>query len=87
MFILRSQEQITKAIESARTLHPKVSVVRFGEYRVTGSKGKGYTVRCWRDSQNRKVVDCSCPTRDGVACKHAAAAIAQHIYIASQQSH
>ncbi len=87
MFILRSQEQMKTAIENARTLHPKVSVVRFGEYRVTGSCGNGYTVRCWRDSQNRKVVDCSCPTRDGVACKHAAAAIAQHSYLASAQIH
>jgi len=32
-----------------------------------------------------KTVDCSCQTRDGVACKHGMAAVAMHIYLATVQ--
>ena len=30
MFILKSKQQLTKAIENARILHPKVKMVEFG---------------------------------------------------------
>ncbi len=48
MFILKSKEQLTKAIENAKALHPKVKMVEFGEYEVSGSKGNTYTVLCYR---------------------------------------
>ncbi len=35
MFILKSKEQLTKAIENAKALHPKVKMIEFGEYEVS----------------------------------------------------
>jgi hypothetical protein len=84
MFILRNREQITKAIENAKALHPKVRMVEFGEYAVTGSKGTTYTVLCYR-AGGEKIVDCTCPAR--VPCKHAAAALTLHIYMAARRGH
>ncbi len=81
MFIIEKTE-IAKAIENARLLHPVVLMVRFGLYTVTGSKGNTYTVRCWRDAQGKNV-DCSCATRDDVACKHGMAAVPLHSYAAT----
>jgi uncharacterized Zn finger protein len=84
MFILRNKEQITKAIENARALHPKVRMIEFGEYAVTGSKGQTYTVLCYRVG-DEKLVDCNCPAR--VPCKHSAAALSLHIAVARQRGH
>jgi hypothetical protein len=84
MFALEETE-ISKAIDRARELHPVVRVVRFGEYTVTGSKGNVYTVRCYRGQDGLKYCDCTCQTRDGVACKHAMAAVALHLYMAAVQ--
>jgi hypothetical protein len=84
MFILRNKEQITKAIENAKALHPKVKMVEFGEYAVTGSKGNTYRVLCYR-AAGEKIVDCNCPSR--VPCKHAAAALTLHIYMAARRGH
>lgn len=81
MFIIEKTE-IAKAIENARKLHPVVRMVRFGLYTVTGSKGNEYIVRCWRE-KGMKHVDCTCPTRDGVACKHGMAAVPLHSYAAT----
>ncbi len=83
MFILRNKEQLSRAIENARTLHPKVRMIEFGEYEVTGSTGNTYTVLCYR-AAGEKIVDCNCPAR--VPCKHAAAAIALHV-VARQRGH
>jgi hypothetical protein len=83
MFTLE-KTQISKAIERCRELHPTVRVIAVGEYTVTGSeKGSVYIVKCCRDEQGFKTVDCSCKTRDGVACKHGVAALALHIYMAT----
>ena len=84
MFALETT-QTSRAIANAKRLHPKVKMVSFGEYQVTGSRGNAYTVRCFRD-RGHKVVDCSCPTRDGVACKHGMAAVSLHIAVAAQRS-
>ncbi len=84
MFILKSIQQLTKAIENARALHPKVRMVEFGEYEVSGSKGSTYTVLCYR-SGGEKIVDCNCPSR--VPCKHSAAALQVHIYMAATRGH
>lgn len=79
--------EISRAIENAKALHPKVKMIRFGEYAVTGSTGNTYTVRCYRE-RGQKVVDCGCPTRNGVACKHGMAAVSLHIALAARaQSH
>ncbi len=85
MFIVTTKEQLRKAIERAKALHPKVRVRSFGEYEVTGSKGNTYTVKCYRDGRNQKVVDCGCPTKDGIACKHGVAALPVHIHLAVQR--
>lgn len=85
MFILEETE-ISKAVDRCRELHPTVRVITFGEYTVTGSgQGSLYTVKCYRDEEGMKTVDCSCQTKDGVACKHGMAAVAMHIYLATVQ--
>jgi hypothetical protein len=76
MFILKSKQQLTRAIGNAKALHPKVRMVEFGEYEVTGSKGNSYTVLCYR-ADGEKIVDCNCPTR--VLCKHSVAALQVHV--------
>lgn len=84
MFTIETTE-LKGAIERAKALHPKVSMVRFGEYLVSGSAGGYYTVRCFRDNRH-KVVTCTCRTRDGIACKHGMAAVSLHIAMAARQS-
>ena len=83
MFTLETTE-ISRAIDNAKALHPKVKMLRFGEYEVSGSKGNSYTVKCYRD-KGQKVVDCACKTRDGIACKHGLAAVSLHIGLAAQR--
>ncbi len=85
MFIVTKKEALTKAINRAKALHPRVRVVAFGEYQVSGSRGNEYIVRCYRDEQNQKVVDCECPTKNGIACKHGVAALPLHIHLAAQR--
>ena len=83
MFILKGKETIRKAIERAKAVHPKVHVKAFGEHEVTGSAGNLYTVRCERRN-GLKIVDCNCVAGTfGTPCFHAAAAIAQHTYMAA----
>ncbi len=83
MFRLEDTD-IAKAVERAKELHPTVRVIAYGEYTVTGSQpGTLYTVKCYRDEQGFKTVDCTCQTRDGVACKHSMAAVALHLYMAT----
>ena len=84
MFILRNKEQITKAIENAKALHPKVKMVEFGEYEVSGAKGNTYTVLCYR-ANGERIVDCNCPSR--VPCKHSAAALQVHVFMAARRGH
>ena len=84
MFILRNREQITKAIENAKALHPKVRMIEFGEYQVSGSTGNTYTVLCYC-AGGEKIVDCNCPSR--VPCKHSAAALALHVHVAARRGH
>lgn len=76
---------IEKAIERAKALRPKVRMIQFGMYEVLGSQGNAYTVRCHRDAHGAKIVECSCPTRDGVACRHSMAAVSLHIAMAAQR--
>lgn len=84
MFIIEDT-QLEKAIERAKNLHPTVKVISFGEYLVSGSKaGVEYVVKCFR-AANQKVVSCSCPTRNGIACKHGVAAASLHVGLARQR--
>ena len=86
MFILKSQEQLTKAIERAKAYKPRVKVVEFGLYNVTGETGQNYLVDCHKDAQGRRVVDCNCKgAQRGYICKHAPAALQVHIYRAAQR--
>jgi hypothetical protein len=85
MFIIE-ETPITRAIQNAKALHPKVKMIEFGRYEVTGSQGNTYTVRC--SCQNGlKVVDCTCQTKDFTACKHGMAAVSLHIAVARQKGH
>ena len=74
--------QLDRAIQNAKALHPKVKMIRFGEYQVSGSKGNNYTVKCYRFF-GEKVVECNCRTKDGVACKHAVSALPLHLHVAA----
>jgi hypothetical protein len=84
MFNLETTE-LSKAIQNAKDLHPRVVMTAFGEYRVSGSKGNEYTVKCYRFF-GEKVIDCNCKTRDGVACKHGVAALPLHLHVAAQRA-
>lgn len=83
MFTIEETE-IAKAIERAKKFHPKVRMITFGQYAVTGSQGE-HVVRCFRDERGYKVVDCDCKTRDGLACRCGMAAVSLHIGLASQR--
>jgi hypothetical protein len=85
MFSLETAN-IEKAITNAKALHPKVKMLEFGTYEVTGSRENTYTVRCYRKA-GEKIVECSCATRPGVACKHGMAACSLHIAMAAQRGH
>ncbi len=77
---------IEKAITNAKALHPKVKMIEFGTYEVTGSTGSTYTVKCYR-ANGEKIVECNCATRPGVACKHGMAACSLHIALAARRGH
>ena len=81
MFALETTD-LSRAIQNAKALRPTVRMVCFGEYKVTGSKGNNYTVKCYR-LFGEKIVDCNCRTRDGVACKHGIAAVTLHLHVAA----
>jgi hypothetical protein len=81
MFALETTD-LSRAIQNAKALRPKVRMIRFGEYKVTGSKGNEYTVKCYRFF-GEKVVECSCKTKDGVACKHGVSALPLHLHVAA----
>lgn len=82
MFILKSQKQLTKAIERAKAVRPKVRVHQLGRYAVQGHAGNFYTVTCERKN-GVKTVDCSCPAgQHGTPCYHSAVAVGLHICLA-----
>jgi uncharacterized Zn finger protein len=86
MFILKSKEQISKAIETARRRHTSVKFVAFGVYKVRGT-ARDYMVRCER-RDGQKVVACECPAGQfSTPCFHAAAALSLHVGLAAQRAH
>ena len=85
MFILKSKEQISKAVERAKARHTRVSFSRFGEYIVRGAS-RDYMVRCER-RDGQKVVDCDCVAGQfGTPCYHAVSALSLHIGLAMQRA-
>jgi hypothetical protein len=86
MFILRDKTQLEKAIEKAKKIRPKVKFDHFGRYRVSGSKGRFYTVICKKSDNGCKTVECTCKGAEkGLVCYHAASALSLHIGLARQQ--
>ena len=86
MFILKGIDQLTKAINKAKKIRPRVEFDRFGRYRVSGSKGGFYTVVCKRSDNNYKTVECTCKgVERGLVCYHAAAALSLHVGLARQR--
>jgi hypothetical protein len=86
MFILKSKQQLQRAIERAKAHHPFVKFSKFGEYLVKGSTGNFYTVRCERRN-GLKVVDCNCVAGTfGSECFHSAAALSLHVGLAGRRA-
>ncbi len=86
MFILKEINQLTRAIEKARKIHPRVEFNRFGRYRVSGSRGGFYTVICRKDERGYKTVACTCKGAEkGLVCYHAVSALSLHIGLARRQ--
>lgn len=76
--------KMTKAIERAKTLRPRVRVINADErtYAVTGSKGNVYTVR-FAVTNGHKLASCDCPAK-GI-CYHIAATASVNIAVQSMR--
>ena len=86
MFILKTKEQLEKAIAKAKKVRCSVKFRSFGNYSVKGSTGF-YTVLCMKDSQGNKVVKCECKGAErGLVCYHAVSALSLHIGLAKQRA-
>ncbi len=86
MFILKEVDQLIRAIERAKRIHPRVEFDGFGRYRVSGSKGKYYTVICRKSDNGYKTVECNCKGgKQGLVCYHAVSALSLHIGLARQR--
>jgi hypothetical protein len=85
MFILKSKDQLEKAITKAMNTRAKVKFISFGVYAVSGSKGNFYTVEC-RKVGNEKQVSCECKAGEkNLPCYHAASALSLHVGLAKQR--
>ncbi len=86
MFILKSKEQLEKAITKAKKIRTKVRFLSFGNYAVKGTSGNFYTVRCERTATGERKVECECRGAEkGLVCYHAAAALSLHVGLAKQR--
>lgn len=87
MFILKSKTQLEKAIAKAKKVRCAVKFQSFGTYRVSGSNGAVYTVKCERNANGEKSVSCECKGAEkGLVCYHSAAALSLHVGLARQQA-
>ena len=85
MFILKSIEQLEKAIKKAKAVRTQVKYIKFGEYQVKGSKGNFYTVKCQKIG-NEKQVSCECfGGQKGLVCFHSASVLGLHTFLARQR--
>ncbi len=86
MFILKTKTQLEKAIAKARKVRCAVKFQSFGNYKVSGSNGAVYEVKCERTAAGEKAVICGCKGAEkGLVCYHAAAALSLHVGLARQQ--
>jgi hypothetical protein len=87
MILLENLSQLNEARKRADKLKPRIFILEYGQYEVTGSKGDVYTVGCRVNDSGQKIVYCSCeeryPRRPNSACYHIAAALSLHIYLAN----
>lgn len=87
MIILKNLTQLEAPIARAKKLHPRIFLLQFGIYEVTGSKGDVYQVVCKLDGLRQKICFCSCedkfPRPANSACYHIAAVVGLHIYLAN----
>lgn len=74
MFIIE-RASLSNATARARELRPTVIAKKEGGFTVSGSQGNEYTVTV-RVVNDLHIVDCTCETRDSIACKHGIAAFA-----------
>jgi hypothetical protein len=78
---------MTKAIERAKAIHPKVRVISASDrvYAVTGSKGNTYTVR-FVVVNGLKLGSCDCPAgQRGQMCYHVASASQVNVMVQSMR--
>lgn len=74
-----------RAAAKAARVNPEVYVIEFGLYSVSGSSGNCYEVKCYKNDYGERVIECNCPTAEGNACYHGAAAAREHIRLAKEQ--
>ncbi len=85
MFILKSKDQLEKAIAKAMKTRTQVKFISFGTYAVKGTKGNFYTVKCEKVG-NQKQVSCECKAGEkNLVCFHAASALSLHVGLAKQR--
>jgi hypothetical protein len=63
MFILKSKEQLEKAITKAKKIRTKVRFLSFGNYAVKGTSGNFYTVRCERTATAKEKLSVNAEAR------------------------
>ena len=85
MFILKTRDQLEKAIAKAKKVRCAVKFRSFGNYSVKGSTGF-YTVLCRKDASGNRIVECECKGAEkGLVCYHAASALSLHVGLARQR--
>ena len=87
MIQLTTAAKLTNAINKARTVKPRVHVVKFGSYTVTNkATGAAYTVECQK-REGKRFASCTCKAgARGQACYHVAAAVSAHMQLAAERA-
>ncbi len=87
MIQLTSISKLENAINKARTVKPRVHVVKFGSYTVTNkTTGATYTVECEK-REGKRFASCTCKAGErGQACYHVASAVSVHIQLAAERA-
>lgn len=78
MFIINNLAQLEKAASKARQIKPILKIIEFGKYVVKGSNGNFYTVKCYRNG-NQRIIECECKAGErGFICYHGCSALEAH---------
>ncbi len=87
MIQLTTAAKLENAINKARTVKPRVRVVKFGHYSVTNkTTGATYNVTCEK-RDGKRFAACSCKAgARGQACYHLAAAVSAHMQLAAERA-